>query len=432
MATSPVPAAQPRRARTLSCGSSLACHASICKSPAIAATACGLSPLSSSVRRPRRCSSAITSPACGIGSVRSATSPCAWPSQPTSASVHPSGAVASSAGGTCHPSVPKNAADPSAHSMPPNRPDRPSPALASTSLEAGGGEAAARAMAAIARAIGWSEACASAAATRRTSAWLAPSVCMPTGCSVSAVSVPVLSKAIPLSRASLSSTSPPRTSMPRCAASPIANACVSGAARPSEHGHATTSTASPASIAASAACAGVPARLPQNHALAAASASTPGMNTAMMRSTVSPASDLRASASRTCRPVCCHRVCEPAAVARTSSGRLPLMLPACTSAPGGLNCGSLCPVRTASSHSERPSMTMPSTGTRSPGRIRTRSPGRMSTTARHCSVPPSTTRASARSAASIGARRRTVRTRTCASSRRPSVNSSSTMAAVSK
>ena len=75
--------------------------------------------------------------------------------------------------------------------------------------------------------------------------------------------------------------------------------------------------------------------------------------------------------------------------------KLPVVLsvPAITLAPGSLVTGIDSPVTIDSSSDERPSVTMPSTGTFSPGRTRRMSPTATSSSATSSSVPSRTRRA---------------------------------------
>jgi hypothetical protein len=61
--------------------------------------------------------------------------------------------------------------------------------------------------------------------------------------------------------------------------------------------------------------------------------------------------------------------------------------------PAPLSTGRLSPVTTLSSTADTPSVTTPSTGTFSPGRIRTRSPTTTSASGTRVSAPPRTTHA---------------------------------------
>ncbi len=88
------------------------------------------------------------------------------------------------------------------------------------------------------------------------------------------VSVPVLSRATRRKSLARSRAGPPRMSAPRRAPAPTAFTTASGVARPSAHGHATTST-----VTARATASLTPAVTPTISSVAAATASTTGTNT---------------------------------------------------------------------------------------------------------------------------------------------------------
>jgi len=108
-------------------------------------------------------------------------------------------------------------------------------------------------------------------------------------------------------------------------------------------------------------------------------------------------------------------VADPAPLLWISSGPSRLMLPAITAEPTRLATWRLSPVITASSVWDKPSITTPSTRTRSPGLTRTSIPAPMSRTGRRDSVPSSTTVAHSLSAAKRGSRSRAALARPAAS-----------------
>ena len=100
------------------------------------------------------------------------------------------------------------------------------------------------AAAAIARAIGCSDACSSAPTSRSASARsTAGAVTTSTSAILPSVTVPVLSSTIVSTRRVDSSTSGPLIRMPSCAPRPVPTSSAVGVARPSAHGQATISTA---------------------------------------------------------------------------------------------------------------------------------------------------------------------------------------------
>ena len=99
-----------------------------------------------------------------------------------------------------------------------------------------------------------------------------------------------------------------------------------------------------------------------------------GTNTPTTRSTVAWIGNFSACAFSTMRTIRAKTVSVP--VARTSIQNVPsaLIVPPMTSSPISLATGTGSPVNIDSSTSELPSMTTPSTATRSPGRMRKTSP----------------------------------------------------------
>ena len=124
-------------------------------------------------------------------------------------------------------------------------------------------------------------------------------------------------------------------------------------------------------------------------------------------------------------------VSAPTRAARKTKLPVRLMVPANTFDSGAFATGRLSPVSIDSSTVEAPSVTTPSTGIRSPGRIRTKSPTTTSAVATSASCPPRMTRAVR--GASVTSRRMAseVRPRARVSSQRPSTTSVMTTALTS-
>ena len=98
-------------------------------------------------------------------------------------------------------------------------------------------------------------------------------------------------------------------------------------------------------------------------------------------------------ASSTILMIWLKTVSAPTRVARKVKLPVPLTVPPTTSAPGPFSAGIGSPLIIDSSTKLAPSVTTPSTGTRSPGRSTTRSPGATAEMAISCSSPPRITRA---------------------------------------
>lgn len=144
-----------------------------------------------------------------------------------------------------------------------------------------------------------------------------------------------------------------------------------GVARPSAHGHATDSTSQQVSSARSR-LRGATRRY-QTRNVSAAAPMTPGTN---QRATLSAKRCTGAFSHWACRTIwmiCSSTDALPSASAETMAEPERLRLPPMTLSPGALSTGMLSPVSMDSSTAHWPLTTVPSTGTRSPGRMRTRS-----------------------------------------------------------
>ena len=219
---------------------------------------------------------------------------------------------------------------------------------------------------AMARAIGCSEACSSAPASRRASGSPATS----TSRIRPSVTVPVLSSTIVSTRRVDSSTSGPLISSPSWAPRPVPTISAVGVASPSAQGQAMISTAT-AAVNANSALSPAPS---QNPSVATASAITTGTNTPETRSASRCTGALPDCASVTSRAICASAVSAPTRVARTISRPPALTVAPATSSPGPTSTGTDSPVSIELSTAERPVSTTPSVATFSPGRTTKRSP----------------------------------------------------------
>ena len=185
------------------------------------------------------------------------------------------------------------------------------------------------------------------------------------------VTVPVLSSTIVSTVRESSSTSGPRMRMPSCAARPVPASRPTGVARPRAHGHAITSTATPARSADGRS----PVTIIHTAKVSTAIPSTIGTNTAEMRSANRATRALPVCASETSRPIWASVVSEPTRVARATSRPEVFRVAPVRASPGPTSTGTDSPVSREASTAEVPSSTSASVGTFSPGRISTTSPG---------------------------------------------------------
>ena len=213
--------------------------------------------------------------------------------------------------------------------------------------------------------------------------------------------VPVLSSTTVSTFANPSSAAPPFTRMPRRAATPVATMMAVGVASPSAHGHAMTSTAIAlvnAIISASLRGLGASGNAAAPNTTHSTKVSTDAPRTTSVNHALtvsaSRATGARSDcASSTIRTICCSTVSAPTLEARNTMAPLVLSVPAMMASPGRLATGMLSPVSIDWSNSEVPSSTVPSTGTRSPGRTTTRSPCTTCSTGTSTSEAPRRTRA---------------------------------------
>ena len=218
------------------------------------------------------------------------------------------------------------------------------------------------------------------------------------------VSVPVLSNTTVVTWPARSRAAPSRIRMPRWAATFDPAMMAAGVASPMAQGQAIISTAAaiikPAAIGVAGGWAGQRNRAsqawtspaesgasPHQSPAAKATATTTGTKTLLTRS---PRRWIRARllwARWTAAMMCASAVCSPVAVTRMTSRPLTLAVPAQSRLPADLSEGVDSPVSIDSSTAESPAVTVPSVGTRSPGRKTTVSPARSSATGTCVSAP---------------------------------------------
>ncbi len=113
----------------------------------------------------------------------------------------------------------------------------------------------------------------------------------------------------------------------------------------------------------------------QTPSVSAATPSTAGTKYVATRSASRRDRRLAPCASSTARAIRASAVAAPPRHARTASAPWWFSVPAYTGAPSALSTGRLSPVSIDSSTAERPSITVPSAASRSPGRTSITSPG---------------------------------------------------------
>ncbi len=233
------------------------------------------------------------------------------------------------------------------------------------------------AAAAMARAIGCSEAFSTAPARRRTSASLyVPKLWMPSTARRPVVTVPVLSSRIVSTVRVSSRTCGPLMRMPSWAPRPVPVSSPTGVASPRAQGQAMTSTATAAVKAArtSSGPAAGPAASSQAPKVRAATARTTGTKTALIRSASRAMGAFPVCAAETRRPIWARVVSEPTRVARTRSRPEVLIVAPVTWLSGPTSTGTDSPVTSEASTAEEPSRTTPSVAIFSPGRTTITSP----------------------------------------------------------
>ena len=212
-----------------------------------------------------------------------------------------------------------------------------------------------------------------------------PSASTSVTCMRPLVRVPVLSKStIPTPRERSNSSAPLKTT-PRRAPRPLPTMIAVGVARPSAHGQATTSTATPVVRER--------ARSPLEtmYHTTDVNAATPITIGTKMPATVSASfctGALVACASSTRWTICARAVSVPTRVALTRRFPCWLIVAPKTSSPAPLSTGSDSPVSMLSSSDDVPSTIVPSVGIFSPGRTTMRSPRCSSATGSMTSESP--------------------------------------------
>ena len=282
----------------------------------------------------------------------------------------------------------------------------------------------------IASPSGCSEPCSAAAASATTSSSdIGGSAITSVTAGRPTVRVPVLSNKTVSTRSSSSSAAALLTRIPRSAPRPVATMMAVGVARPSAHGQAMTRTAT--ALVRAKRPAGSGPNTHQATKVRAAIPSTIGTKTAATRSARRWIGAREPCASATSVTIRANAVSLPTRAARKMKLPVRLTVPAKTFDSGVFSTGRLSPVSIDSSIVEAPSVTTPSTGIRSPGRMRTKSPTRTSAVGTSTSAPARTTRAVR--GARLTSRRiaSEVRPRARASSQRPSTTSVMTTALTS-
>ena len=218
--------------------------------------------------------------------------------------------------------------------------------------------------------------------------------------------------------------------MPNFAATPVPAMMAVGVASPSAHGQAMTSTATARMMAVSSP---VPPHSHQPRKVPSAITITTGTNTALTLSTRRCTGAFTACASCTRRMMCASTLSLPAAVTCSSTRPSPLIEPPVSASPTALLTGKGSPVSIDSSTCVAPSVTVPSAGTRSPGRTASRSPVRSSSTGMSFSLPSQSIRCATSGRSACSARMAAVVWRLArSSSHLPSRTRVTTTAALSK
>ena len=242
---------------------------------------------------------------------------------------------------SCSAQSASSAGRPTTAPRPSTTPSTPSPDRFAKLSTGGSAPSSARAAAAIARAIGCSEASSSAPATRSTALRSAPRASTTSTRLIRPlVTVPVLSSRIVSTRRVDSRISGPLMSRPSCAPRPVPTSRAVGVARPSAHGQAMISTAT-AAVNANEAGSPAPSQKPS---VATERPITIGTNTPETRSASRCTSALPDWASVTSRAICASAVSEPTFVARTTSRPPALTVAPATASPGCFSTGTDSPV----------------------------------------------------------------------------------------
>ncbi len=199
------------------------------------------------------------------------------------------------------------------------------------------------------------------------------------------VSVPVLSSTTVSIRPAASRASPPRMRTPSSAPLPVPTMIAVGVARPMAQGQAMITTPMNAVRARVTRGSGPPRN--QATKVRAATTRTAGTKTSLMRSASFWIGALEPWARWTRSTIRASAVSRPTWTARMTNDPDVLIVAPITSSPADFVTGMGSPVSIDSSTGEVPSVTTPSTGTRSPGRTRRRSPGTTRASSMSCSTP---------------------------------------------
>ena len=190
------------------------------------------------------------------------------------------------------------------------------------------------------------------------------------------------------------------TNIPLAAPRPDAATSAAGVARPSAHGQAMISTASPALNAVEA---GDPASS-QPARVAAAHARTAGTKMPLIRSATRWIAAFSACASSTSLISRDSWVSAPVLTARTTIRPVSTMVPPMTASPSPASPGTDSPVIVERSMAVWPNSTSPSAAMVSPGRTTKRSPGRSRLAGTRRSVPSAPSRHTSLAAAAARSR----------------------------
>ena len=177
-------------------------------------------------------------------------------------------------------------------------------------------------------------------------------------------------------------------SIPYWAPLPIPTMIAVGVARPKAQGHAATRTAM---VKLSAVVHCIATTIVQNRNVANARTRITGVKTPAIASAFRWIGGLFVCASSTILTICESTVSCPTFSARTRKTPFLFTVPPTTESPTSLSTGNGSPVIIDSSTEDLPSRTRPSTGTRSPGLIRTTSSTSTSSIGRVISCPSRTT-----------------------------------------
>ena len=295
------------------------------------------------------------------------------------------------AGAVSSPLSVRKAALPARYSRPPSTARTPRPEVAENSSALGMDSPSARAFSTTASANGCSLPVSTAAASARKALSVRPFSSTTTSVTEGwpEVMVPVLSNTMVSTLCRFSSASALLMSMPNSAALPVPTMMATGVARPSAQGQEMTSTEMALESANSNP---YPAAI-QTMAVTTAMAMTTGTNTPLTLSARRAMGALEEPASSTRRMICASVVSLPTREARKRKEPFLLMVAEITESPARFSTGMLSPVMAAWSTKPKPSMTSPSTGMLSPGRMTTMSPATTCSAGTVTSSPPRTTTA---------------------------------------